>query len=117
MPDPRIADEVGRSRAPEHAAERHGLRPCAVGTGCRGCTRCLPHGWPAPGRGKLNVSPAVNSQSGAPRLNPLLIPASTTALSQGGCQSTPRRPELLAACPWPLSPLISPTTRTVAPRG
>src|SRR5262249_37591004 len=67
--------------------------------------------------GKLKVTPVVNSQSGAPRLNPLLIPASTTALSQEGCQSTPRRPELLAACPWTLSPSISPANRTVAPMG
>src|SRR5919199_1606691 len=82
------------------------------------CVPTLPaHGRPDPGRGKLNVSPVVNSQSGAPRLNPLLIPASTTALSQGGCQSTPRRPELLAACPRTLSPLTSPTNRTVAAMG
>src|SRR5262245_20403554 len=66
---------------------------------------------------KLKVSPVVNNQSGAPRLNPLLIPTSTTALSQWGCQSTPRRPELLAACPWTLSPLTRPANRTVAPMG
>src|SRR6266436_4096113 len=75
------------------------------------------YGWWDTGRGKPTVSPVVNSQSGAPRLNPLLIPASTTALSQGGCHSTPRRPELLAACPWTLSPLTSPTNRTVAAMG
>jgi len=33
MSDPRLEDEVGRSRAPEHAEERGVLRPFAAGTG------------------------------------------------------------------------------------
>src|SRR5207249_693915 len=110
--------ESPEKNRPSH--KRHNLCPFRVASSLPPANRvreALYHLWGEAGRGKLKVTPVVNSQSGAPRLKPRLIPASKTTLGKGACQSTPRRAELLAACPWTLSQLTSPTNRNCGTTG
>src|SRR5437016_4577013 len=110
--------ESPEKNRPNH--KRHALCPFGVHSPLSQANRvceALSHLWGEASRGKLKVTPVVNSQSGAPWLKPRLIPTSKTTLGKGDCQSTPRRAELLAACPWTLSPLTSPTNRNCGTTG
>src|SRR3989454_1242945 len=69
------------------------------------------------GREKPNVRPIVNCQSGAARLMPRRIPASRKTFFDVGCQITPRSAELFGHWSCVLSPLTSPTSRSLGCTG
>src|SRR5207237_1397445 len=64
-----------------------------------------------------NVTPMVNSQSGAARLIPRRTPASRKMLDEVGCQMKPSRAELFGSSPCVLSPFTSPTSRRLRATG